>query len=311
MNFPQLIRSSLFAALLGGAASTAFGAAAVAVGDDNYTYTVTNAASLDEAKAEALEECGKRVNNCKILTSRTVPGAIALAKGDDGMFSATDDTPEKARARAMADCRKNYKNCRFTALYWESGGSWGAWAHAMDEKGLLVATQFSYNFGNEADARADALDECAKQQKGKPVRCEVKTHFGEWGYAVAESASYASVRMEASMEAAVAAAMANCKEGAKPGETCKLTVKAFNRGMSNAPASFDKLAAQTEVARKAKAPARQVATRAVQALSCTNRCVNGSCVRTFADGRTEKWQAPRVFDPFTNDWKWNTSSCGG
>jgi hypothetical protein len=47
-------------------------------------------------------------------------------------------------------------------------------------------------------------------------------------------------------------------------------------------------------------------------VSCTNRCVNGSCVRTFADGRTERWQAPRVYDPMTRNWTWDvtTNACG-
>ena len=45
---------------------------------------------------------------------------------------------------------------------------------------------------------------------------------------------------------------------------------------------------------------------------CTNECVNGNCLRKFANGRTERWQAPRVPIPFTNNWGWDTStnSCG-
>ena len=44
--------------------------------------------------------------------------------------------------------------------------------------------------------------------------------------------------------------------------------------------------------------------------SCQNSCINGDCVRTFPDGKTERWQAPQVFDPFTSSFKWDTSSCG-
>jgi hypothetical protein len=311
MTLLHIIRSSLIAALLGGAASTALAAAAVAVGDGNYTFTVTDDSSLDGAKASALEECGKRARNCEVLIARSAAGAIALAKGDDGMFASANEVPEKARDKAMADCRKHYRNCKFSALYWETGGNWAAWAYAKDEHGELAASFFSYDFASEAEARADAIENCTKVQGRKPNNCEVRTHFGDWGYVRAESASYTSVRLDASLDAAIADAVATCKAGSKPGDVCKVAVKAFNHGSRKPPASFEKLASLSETARAARTPARQVNTRAVQNLSCTNHCVNGSCTRSFPDGRTEKWQAPRVFDPFTNDWKWDTSSCGG
>lgn len=47
-------------------------------------------------------------------------------------------------------------------------------------------------------------------------------------------------------------------------------------------------------------------------VTCNNSCSNGRCVRTFADGRKEVWQAPRKFNPLTNNWEWdtNTNACG-
>lgn len=53
-------------------------------------------------------------------------------------------------------------------------------------------------------------------------------------------------------------------------------------------------------------------TRSTNRVTCTNNCVNGSCLRKFADGRTERWQAPRKFNPLTNSWEWDitTNSCG-
>ena len=62
----------------------------------------------------------------------------------------------------------------------------------------------------------------------------------------------------------------------------------------------------------AQPAAQQVATRSQQVnrVTCTNQCFNGDCIRTFPDGRKERWQAPRVFDPFSRDWKWDTNSCG-
>jgi hypothetical protein len=210
----------------------------------------------------------------------------------------------------MTDCRKNYRNCTFSALYWETGGYWAAWAYAKDEQGKLSANYFNYNADTEAEARAAALEGCNKQQGDKPTPCQVQTRFGDWAYVRAGSASYTTVHLDSRMDTALADAMAACKAHSKPGDACKVFEKGFNQGSRKAPAAFDKLASLTDTARAARAPARQVATRAVQALSCTNRCVNGSCIRSFPDGRTEKWQAPRVFDPLNNDWKWDTSSCG-
>lgn len=45
-------------------------------------------------------------------------------------------------------------------------------------------------------------------------------------------------------------------------------------------------------------------------VSCHNECTNGNCLRTFSDGRKERWQAPRVFNPLTNNWEWQVNSCG-
>lgn len=52
--------------------------------------------------------------------------------------------------------------------------------------------------------------------------------------------------------------------------------------------------------------------RSTNRVTCTNNCVNGSCLRKFADGRTERWQAPRKFNPLTNNWEWDitTNACG-
>lgn len=55
---------------------------------------------------------------------------------------------------------------------------------------------------------------------------------------------------------------------------------------------------------------RRAGTPQHRPISCQNRCVNGACVRTLGDGRQERWQAPRVFNPLKNEWEWQTDSCG-
>lgn len=312
MNFSGLIRSTCIAALLAGSAPAVLAAAAVAASDGSYTYAATNFDSLDEAKAAALEGCGQMTSGCTILVSTTDAEAIAVAKGKGGLSAAIRATPEAARKEALAQCQKSYKDCKFTALYWEGGTKWAAWGKAKDEQGTLKASYFAYGYDSEADARQAAIEGCTKQQgDAKPYACETLVQSGDWTYAQADSNSYSSIFLRERQADAASAALAECKARSKPGDTCKLT-QFVNPGKRKAPASFAKLAKLTEVEREKARPAqRQVATRAVQNLTCTNDCVNGSCVRTFPNGRTEKWQAPRVFDPFTNDWKWETNSCGG
>jgi len=62
-------------------------------------------------------------------------------------------------------------------------------------------------------------------------------------------------------------------------------------------------------------PAKQqlVRTTSVNRLTCSNECANGNCLRTFPNGRKERWQAPRVFNPMTQNWDWDTQTngCGG
>lgn len=62
-------------------------------------------------------------------------------------------------------------------------------------------------------------------------------------------------------------------------------------------------------------PAKQqlVRTTSVNRVTCSNQCVNGNCLRTFPNGRKERWEAPRVFNPMTQNWDWDTQTngCGG
>lgn len=49
--------------------------------------------------------------------------------------------------------------------------------------------------------------------------------------------------------------------------------------------------------------------RVAQQNSCTVNCVNGDCVRRWPNGRSERFQAPRKFNPFNSQWEWDTSGC--
>ncbi|WP_296951767.1 DUF4189 domain-containing protein [uncultured Massilia sp.] len=303
---------------LGAATLPAMAAAAFAMGDNNYTHMVTEAASLAEARELALQGCAKQDTHCRIGLETVLPMAFALAKGDDGMTAQTDPSPEAARDKALASCRKKYKNCKFTALYWEPGGTWAAWAVAKNPQGDTAATAFVYEGASAESVRKDALEACRARQAGKTVHdCKVNVQWGDWAYVRVVSPRNAFTELDERMDKALAKALANCKADLASGEACKVEEQLFNAGTRQAPASFARLVAQTEVGREAaRAPkaaraAPRVQSRNVQQLTCRNQCVNGSCVRTFPDGRSETWQAPRVFDPLSNDWKWDTNRCGG
>ena len=72
------------------------------------------------------------------------------------------------------------------------------------------------------------------------------------------------------------------------------------------------LAKNEERASRQRPPPSRSTTRQTNRTSCTNDCMNGSCVRKFPDGTTERWQAPRKFDPFSQNWGWDTTTnaCG-
>ena len=67
---------------------------------------------------------------------------------------------------------------------------------------------------------------------------------------------------------------------------------------------------------EAEARRTQASTRATTVshnrTTCSNQCSNGDCLRTFPDGRHERWQAPRRIDPFSGNWGWDTTTnaCG-
>lgn len=314
MKLPRFLIPTLFGALLGLAGAPAHAAVAVAVGDDNYTYTVTGYADLDEAKAVALKKCALEANNCRLSVWSMNAGAVALAKGKGGMFAQLAATPAAARDAAMAGCRKSYKGCQFSALYWEPGGPWAAWAYAQDEKGSLVGNYFVTESGSEAGAKKAAIEGCEAQQNAATKRsCTVRTQRGAWSLASATSTSHTMVYPGPSREAAIAAALSNCRQESPEPGSCTLKNVFTNPGEQAQPTSFAKVFAGSVLAKERRAaarPAQVVRTEAVRQLTCKNSCVNGSCVRTFPDGRQERWQAPRVFDPFSNDWKWDTNSCG-
>ena len=311
MNFHRILSASLLSLALAGGAGSALAAVAVAKASNGHTFTVTEGKDLEETKQEALAGCRERGPDCKLMVWGSNAAAVAIAKSSGHTAVVLHDTPAGARDAAMKLCRKKAKDCSFTALYWEPGGEWLAWASAKDANGDLLSQFFAYGYASEAEARQVALDGCAAKLKDAAAACQVMTRWGAWTRVTAASPSHTAYQVETDRAHAEKLALARCREGTPSSETCKIVRTEQNAGPGPKPASFDKVFAQTALAKERAAQSRPSAPPRGRTLSCTNRCVNGSCVRTFANGHTERWEAPRVLDPFTNNWKWDTSSCGG
>lgn len=314
MKLSRILTSAMLGLALGSASLSAFAAAAMAVGNDNYSYTVTEAPSVEQAKQEALQGCSQKVDGCRVAIWTSDAGALAIAKGSGGYSAAVRKDPREAYKAVMAGCAKAYKGCKFAAIYWEPGGYWASWAHAEDAQGVMLASFFHYEDESREKAEEGALAGCRENlEPGDNAKCIASTRYGDWAYVKAQSKSYTRIQLDSTKELAVADALRLCKENSKPGDACKIVKAYVNRGPAAEPAVFKQVYAMSAAAKAEQASPRAAlaGTRAAQTLTCTNSCVNGQCVRTFADGRKERWQAPRVFDPFTNNWKWDTNSCGG
>jgi hypothetical protein len=44
-------------------------------------------------------------------------------------------------------------------------------------------------------------------------------------------------------------------------------------------------------------------------VSCNTSCENASCLRTYDSGKKVRFQAKQVFDPFTNELKFDSGTC--
>jgi hypothetical protein len=157
----------------------------------------------------------------------------------------------------------------------------------------------SWDYATVAEAKKRALAECANQAKSNGIngKCEVIVSNSGPGYlAIAHGDDGAGYAYAGNHQSAVDLAAAACQKSYKNCQTKGIKYWTDDQGPV------------TNVNTKTS----QSNSRSVQrnVLSCTNSCMNGNCVRTFSDGRKERWQAPRVYNPSKSDWEWDTSSCG-
>jgi len=319
--------SSFLAFVFNSSSNSAHAAAALAGGSTNYTHASTNKDSIAEAEKKALANCAENSPGCKIMISFTGAGALAIAKGSNGRFAVADKDPKIAAKMAVKACTKEYKNCKLTAIYWESGDRWASFARALkpNDKNAM-ATYFSYDNDSRPEAEAAALVGCNNNLKtiivskpsAKGAVCSIDNTFAGAGFHVQASSAESEQTWTATSDSLAKSresVITACKISLGTAATCKTTAEYSNPSTALAPSSFAAVYATTEVSianRNTEITTRHENTIAHEknVVSCTNQCTNGSCLRTFSNGRSERWQAPRVFDPIASDWKWETASCG-
>jgi len=100
--------------------AAAHAASAVAYDTDGaYGYSI-NQASVSAAMLNALQYCGARSRDCGGFASTTNEGYSALATGTGAFGHALgESTPEAARRKAEAMCRKQADDCTLAVMWRE------------------------------------------------------------------------------------------------------------------------------------------------------------------------------------------------
>ncbi|NMV41955.1 DUF4189 domain-containing protein [Ralstonia insidiosa] len=308
MNFFRLALAGIVSIVF---SNHAFAWGATAVGDGNVHFTYYDAPTAQEAEQRALVGCANKTANCRLATKRAVRStAMMMAVGDGGWAQAADPNPDEAAKDALASCKKITNGCRIESAIWDSTPYWGAMAVGDDF--LFIKTGAE----TQEEAERTAVERCQSASATKSG-CAARRDFSTSAhvyYAVAKGAGSTGFAFNSSAEKAKAEALKYCEDGKKDSKPCLVKQTFESVGAPAAPTSMRRWIAEAEKAskpRRAK-PAVVATTASRNIVRCTNRCTNGSCVRTFENGRTERWQAPRVYDPFTQNWKWDTdtNACG-
>ena len=64
-----------------------------------------------------------------------------------------------------------------------------------------------------------------------------------------------------------------------------------------------------EQARRADDPYPPAPAKVPGRVSCSTRCVNADCWRTYDDGRKVKFRAKQKWNPFDNRFEWDAGPC--
>ncbi|KDP83914.1 hypothetical protein CF70_022645 [Cupriavidus sp. SK-3] len=309
MKYWKAVMAGVMSAVVSG---QAFGWGATAIGDGNLHYTQYNADTPKEAEQRAMSGCAERTTNCKLAMEHAVRStAMVMVVGDEGWAQVSNENPDKAGNDALASCGKLSKGCRVESAVWDTSPFFAALAIGKDN--LWVTTGAS-----SLEAAEKSATERCQQGSATKAPCSPNKDFTtntHAFYVLASSDDYTGIGLRTTPAQAKKAALESCEEGNKSGKPCVAGAPIENEAPVAAPATMKKwidAAAKSTAPRQMKPIKTAATTRSTNVVRCSNTCANGSCLRTFGNGRQERWQAPRVYDPITRNWTWDTvtNACG-
>lgn len=290
-----------------------------------FAFTATGYRDASTANVEAMKGCSVEAKECVLVLSDIVgDSVIAIAQGNDGAGFSSNKSAAQALADALEMCREKNRGCKVTAIYWNPKIHFSAYA-TYEEAGKVLAYYFTSGMLTLESAKQEALQGC---NSGLPQvankKCKIVFADSDNNKLVIVSngvRDFFGTHYEMSLTKFIEVTLKRCKQSnPNLAGACKVKEAVENPVKSPKPKDFDAVYALTGAGKEAMQKDRSKAKPAAKSLgatttsthyvTCSNKCVNGSCVRTFPNGRTERWQAPRVYDTLSGDWKWDTSSCG-
>jgi Domain of unknown function (DUF4189) len=188
---------------------------AVAFGDQGAEGMAWNRTSADDAQRSALDICGRRGKNCKLLTQfKDTCGAVAKSDDERHAETATAPSKEQAATNAIAACRSRWGGncasdlsaCSYADRHVPPPGprtiSWGAIAFSAAD-GM---TGHSLAKDDRASAEKEALSDCS--QRGKS--CVVVTTFNKQCGALVRDGRIAGVAAAENQQTALQQAIQAC-----------------------------------------------------------------------------------------------------
>lgn len=277
---------------------------AIAYGENGHIHLENEGYSKEYTEKGAIQACNEYDENCSIILSGPGENFFAVVRYDGGVWAAYDKVLKTAEKIALDRCNKEKKkNCRVSQVTWDGLGN----IFSLSTDGERDFGGFSYL---TEKANELSLQNCKKESKS-PDKCKFKSiSDGFISVSNSEKTGLSGWSSDSDPESSKKNSIKYCGQ-----DDCKVIVHFKSGEIKPAPKELAIRVSELEKKEKAeklKLEKKQGPLKNVGRITCTNQCINGSCVRTFADGRKEKWTAPRVFNPLTNTWDWdiNTNACG-
>lgn len=317
MKLNKILISFVSALILFATQQPVLANAVVATSENGMMFIADNTANTTQQNTKiALEGCSRMEGvGCRVLIEVAGSQAVARSNGTGGFSVVSDPDPQAAMTRSLQNCNKLYGNCKFASLSWVPQVYFASLAINDSKVGELPTTSFMYEYPSQDEADHEAMKGC-NEEPGS--RCKIINRFSSrMFFARAEGNNYSSYGYGNTKSEATKYALDTCKEGIpNDKKSCKILKVMENPAPSSPPKNFKAVYAKTLVAQEKQQEARSarnvelVSTQERRVVSCHNQSMNGDCIRTFPNGRKERWQAPRVYDSMSGDWKWETNSCG-